>query len=99
MQLLKFMLSNEVITWKKNNKGLLNSWLALGVVVIGTFMSILDSSIVNIALPKMMSVFGMPLDDAKWIYNSLFTNTWSYYTINRISSGYFWMLKKYICLH
>lgn len=49
------------------NKGLLNSWLALGVVVIGTFMSILDSSIVNIALPKMMSVFGMPVDDAKWI--------------------------------
>lgn len=52
---------------EKSNKGLLNSWLALGVVVIGTFMSILDSSIVNIALPKMMSVFGMPLDDAKWI--------------------------------
>ena len=52
---------------EENNKGLLNSWLALGVVVIGTFMSILDSSIVNIALPKMMSVFGMPLDDAKWI--------------------------------
>lgn len=52
---------------EKNNKGLLNSWLALGVVVIGTFMSILDSSIVNIAIPKMMSVFGIPLDDAKWI--------------------------------
>jgi drug resistance transporter, EmrB/QacA subfamily len=30
-------------------------------------MSILDSSIVNIALPKMMSVFGMPMDNAKWI--------------------------------
>jgi EmrB/QacA subfamily drug resistance transporter len=52
---------------EENNNGLLNSWLALGVVVIGTFMSILDSSIVNIALPKMMSVFGMPVDDAKWI--------------------------------
>jgi len=48
-------------------ESLLNSWLALFVVVIGTFMSILDSSIVNIALPKMMAVFGMPLDDAKWI--------------------------------
>lgn len=52
---------------EENKNELLNSWLALGVVVIGTFMSILDSSIVNIALPKMMSVFGMPLDDAKWI--------------------------------
>jgi len=52
---------------EENKNGLLNSWLALGVVVIGTFMSILDSSIVNIALPKMMAVFGMPIDDAKWI--------------------------------
>ena len=33
-------------------------------------MSILDSSIVNIALPKMMAVFGVPLDDAKWILTS-----------------------------
>lgn len=52
---------------ESNKDSLLNSWLALGVVVIGTFMSILDSSIVNIALPKMMAVFGMSLDNAKWI--------------------------------
>ena len=42
-------------------------WLALFVVVIGTFMAILDSSIVNIAMPKMMAVFGVSLEDAKWI--------------------------------
>ncbi|MBC2581962.1 DHA2 family efflux MFS transporter permease subunit [Clostridium sp. DJ247] len=53
-----------------NNNGLLASWLALGVVIIGTFMSILDSSIVNIALPKMMAVFGVSLDDSKWILTS-----------------------------
>jgi len=52
---------------ESNNNESLSGWLALGVVIIGTFMSILDSSIVNIALPKMMAVFGMPLDDAKWI--------------------------------
>ena len=52
---------------EESNNEALGSWLALGVVIIGTFMSILDSSIVNIALPKMMAVFGMPLDDAKWI--------------------------------
>jgi len=52
---------------ESNNNEAAGSWLALGVVIIGTFMSILDSSIVNIALPKMMAVFGMPLDDAKWI--------------------------------
>ncbi|WP_407306942.1 DHA2 family efflux MFS transporter permease subunit [Desulfosporosinus sp. SB140] len=42
-------------------------WFALFVVVIGTFMVMLDSSIVNIAIPKMMSVFGADLDSVKWI--------------------------------
>ncbi|WP_315068172.1 DHA2 family efflux MFS transporter permease subunit [uncultured Clostridium sp.] len=52
---------------ESNNESLASSWLALGVVIIGTFMSILDSSIVNIALPKMMAVFGVSLDDIKWV--------------------------------
>ncbi|HZK84714.1 MAG TPA: DHA2 family efflux MFS transporter permease subunit [Desulfosporosinus sp.] len=42
-------------------------WAALFVVVIGTFMVMLDSSIVNIAIPKMMNVFGSDLDAVKWI--------------------------------
>ena len=45
----------------------LYKWMALLVCVIGTFMSILDSSIVNIAVPKLMAVFGVSLDDVKWI--------------------------------
>lgn len=55
---------------KEKNNDSLSSWLSLLVVVIGTFMSILDSSIVNIAIPKMMSVFGISMDDAKWILTS-----------------------------
>ncbi|MCB2357772.1 DHA2 family efflux MFS transporter permease subunit [Clostridium estertheticum] len=42
-------------------------WLVLFVVVIGTFMSVLDSSIVNIAIPTLMSVFGVDLDKIKWV--------------------------------
>lgn len=42
-------------------------WAALFVVVIGTFMVMLDSSIVNIAIPKMMNVFGSDLETVKWI--------------------------------
>ncbi|ODA40642.1 DHA2 family efflux MFS transporter permease subunit [Desulfosporosinus sp. BG] len=42
-------------------------WMALFVVIIGTFMSILDSSIVNIAIPKLMAVFGVSLDSVQWI--------------------------------
>ncbi|HBE80602.1 MAG TPA: MFS transporter, partial [Firmicutes bacterium] len=44
-----------------------SKWLALSVVFIGTFMSTLDTSIVNIAISKMMAVFGVSLDDVKWI--------------------------------
>jgi DHA2 family multidrug resistance protein len=42
-------------------------WWALVVVIIGGFMSILDTSIVNVAIPKMMAVFGVGTDDAEWI--------------------------------
>ncbi|HWR41014.1 MAG TPA: DHA2 family efflux MFS transporter permease subunit [Patescibacteria group bacterium] len=42
-------------------------WWALGVTSIGSFMSILDTSIVNIALPKMMAVFSATTDQAQWI--------------------------------
>lgn len=45
----------------------MNKWLALIVVVFGTFMAILDSSIVNIAIPKMMAVFGVTTDEIKWV--------------------------------
>jgi len=44
-----------------------SKWLSLSVIVIGTFMSALDSSIVNIPISKKMAVFGASLDDAKWI--------------------------------
>ena len=41
--------------------------LALLVTVIGGFMAILDSSIVNVAVPKIMSVFGMSTSQVQWI--------------------------------
>lgn len=42
-------------------------WLILFVVVIGTFMSALSSSIINIAVSKIMTVFGVSMNDVKWI--------------------------------
>ncbi len=48
----------------------MEKWLSLFIVIIGTFMSILDSSIVNIAIPKMMAVFGVSLDQVKWVLTS-----------------------------
>jgi EmrB/QacA subfamily drug resistance transporter len=42
-------------------------WVVLGVVMMGTFMAILDSSIVNVALPHMMSTFGVSRDEIEWV--------------------------------
>lgn len=42
-------------------------WWALGVTIIGGFMSILDTSIINIAIPKMMAVFSVDTNQAQWI--------------------------------
>ncbi len=45
-----------------------SNWtVALLVTVIGGFMAILDTSIVNVAVPKIMSVFGMTTDQVQWI--------------------------------
>jgi len=42
-------------------------WVALSVTLIGAFMCVLDTSIVNIAIPKMMSAFAVGTEDAQWI--------------------------------
>ncbi len=41
--------------------------LPMMVVVIGAFMAFLDSSIVNVALPNMMAVFGKSTDEMQWV--------------------------------
>lgn len=51
----------------KEEKEVASKWLILVVIIIGSFMSTLDSSIVNIAIAKLMSVFGVSLDDVKWV--------------------------------
>ncbi len=42
-------------------------WLVLGVAVMGTFMSVLDATVVNIALPKLMAVFSADVHLAEWV--------------------------------
>jgi len=45
-----------------------NSWiLPLGVLIIGMFMSVLDTSIVNIAIPKMQVALNASSDDIEWV--------------------------------
>jgi DHA2 family multidrug resistance protein len=42
-------------------------WWVLANVMIGTFMAVLDATIVDVALPKIMSTFGIDIDAAKWV--------------------------------
>jgi DHA2 family multidrug resistance protein len=42
-------------------------WVVLGNVMIGTFMAVLDATIVNVALSKLMTAFGVSVDRVEWI--------------------------------
>ncbi len=57
-----------------NNIGLSNihehpsyKWIVLANVMVGTFMAVLDISIVNVGLPKMMAAFGVSVDKIEWV--------------------------------
>jgi len=42
-------------------------WLALVVLILGTFLAILDNSLMNVAIPKLMSVFGSTSTEIEWV--------------------------------
>lgn len=42
-------------------------WQVLWIVMIGTLMSALDASIVNVSIPAIMADFGSSLDDIEWV--------------------------------
>ena len=45
-----------------------NNWIIpLGVLIIGMFMSVLDTSIVNVAIPKMQTALNATADDIEWV--------------------------------
>ncbi|MFY9923169.1 MAG: DHA2 family efflux MFS transporter permease subunit [Opitutaceae bacterium] len=44
-----------------------NRWGVLSIIMLGTFMAVLDSSIVNVALPHMMSTFGVDREQIEWV--------------------------------
>ena len=42
-------------------------WWVLAAVMVGTFMSPLDSSIVNVALPTLGKAFNVPITSVEWV--------------------------------
>jgi DHA2 family multidrug resistance protein len=48
-------------------KHLSYKWFLLANIMIGTFMAVLDATIVNVGLPKIMASFGVGLDKIEWV--------------------------------
>ena len=42
-------------------------WIVTLVVIFGAFMSILDQTIVNIAIPRLQNAFGADLNSVQWV--------------------------------
>ncbi len=42
-------------------------WFVLANVMLGTFMAVLDATIVNVGLTKMMAAFGTSVDKIEWV--------------------------------
>ena len=47
--------------------GLPYKWIVAGVVIFGLFMTILDTTIVNIAIPRLQNAFGASLSSVQWV--------------------------------
>src|SRR5271169_1765326 len=47
-----------------------NPWVILMVVSLGFFMTLLDLTIVNIAIPNMITKLHASLDDVLWVINA-----------------------------
>ena len=44
-----------------------HKWVVAGTVLTGTFMAVLDSSVVNVALPHMMGTLGATVEEITWV--------------------------------
>lgn len=47
-----------------------NRWLIAGAVLLGAFISVMDASIINVALPYMMGNYGQTLSAITWVATS-----------------------------
>lgn len=44
-----------------------NKWTIAATVILGTYVAVIDVTIVNIAMPQMMGTFGVSLDVITWV--------------------------------
>jgi EmrB/QacA subfamily drug resistance transporter len=77
--------------------GVAYKWIVALVVIFGAFMSILDQTIVNIAIPRLQNAFGADLNGVQWVLTAyiltqgVVTPTTAFF-VNRLGSKRFYML-------
>jgi MFS family permease len=49
-----------------------NRYIILAIVLTGTFMSLMNSNIVNVALPNITNYFNVSIGQSQWIVTSYF---------------------------
>lgn len=54
-------------TATRQGGGIAYKWVVAMVTVVGVFMAILDSTIVNIAIPRLQTAFGADLHSVQWV--------------------------------
>ena len=52
-----------------------NKWVIAGTVLTGTIMAVLDSSIVNVALPDMAGTLGATIEEITWVVSGYILST------------------------
>jgi len=67
-------------------------WLIALAVMLGTFLEVLDSSIVNVSLPHMQGSFSASVDEISWVLtsylvaNGIMTVSYTHLTLPTICS-------------
>src|SRR5205085_822393 len=51
----------------RSSRGMQYKWIVATVVILGVFMSILDQTIVNIAIPRLQTAFGADVHSVQWV--------------------------------
>lgn len=57
----------EAVAQREDKGGSGGMWLSLLAILAGTFVAILNNSLINVALPTMVSIFGSSTDTMQWV--------------------------------